>query len=172
MITLAIGAILIASAAPGFRWAVQNNRSVTQVNELLVSLNLARSEAIKRNDNLTVCRSSNGTACSTVASWENGWIVFVDNNADGTVNGADEILRVQGSLSGNNSLSYSQTRVTFASSGLATSGSNGTFTLCDSRGAAYSKGLIIGPTGHPYNATDSDSNGIPEDFNGDDLVCS
>ena len=78
LITVAIVGVLIASATPSMTEFIQNNRAVTQVNELHTSLSLARNEAIKRNSNITVCRSSNGTTCS--GAWQNGWIVFVDNN--------------------------------------------------------------------------------------------
>ena len=62
MITLAVATILIASAAPSFRESIQNTRLVTQVNELQTALSLARSEAVKRNENVTVCASSDGSS--------------------------------------------------------------------------------------------------------------
>ena len=172
MITLAIAAILIASAAPSFRTSIQNNRLVTQVNELQTSLNLARSEAIKRNDNVTVCQSSNGTTC-TGGNWQDGWIIFLDNDFDGNVDTADGdvVLRVDGVISGGNTLSFTQTRVIYARDGFARPNSAGTFTLCDSRGASEAKGLVIGVSGRPRLAIDSDSNGILEDGDDNDLVC-
>jgi len=91
---------------------------------------------------------------------------------DGSVDAADEILRVHGPLSGNNTLSFSQTQVIYASSGIARGGSNGTFTLCDSRGATHAKGLVVGPSGRPRLALDSDGNGVLEDLGGTDLICS
>ncbi len=68
-------------------------------------------------------------------------------------------------------LVFSQTRVIYAGNGVARGGSNGTFTLCDSRGATSAKGLIIGPSGRPRHAMDSDANGILQDGNNLDLVC-
>ena len=169
MITLAIASILITSAAPSFTASIQNTRMSTQINELHASLSLARSEAIKRNRNVTVCRSSNAASCT--GAWQNGWIVFVDNDFDGSVDVGDEILRVHGAIPEGSALGFSQTRVIYRTNGIARGGSNGTFTLCDSRGATSAKGLIIGPSGRPRMAADDDDNDIPQDANDDDLVC-
>jgi len=169
MIALAVAGILISFAVPSFTASIQNNRMATQINELHASLSLARSEAIKRNTNVTICRSSNGSSCT--GSWHDGWIVFVDDNADGAVDAGEEILRVHGALEGQNALTFSQTRVIYASSGIARAGSNGTFTLCDSRGATSARGLVVGLSGRPRMAVDDDSSGIPEDGGGTDLAC-
>jgi type IV fimbrial biogenesis protein FimT len=146
MITLAIAGVLIATAAPSMRQFIQNNRSATQINELQATLNLGRSEAIKRNNNITICRSSNGTSC--MGTWEDGWIVFIDHDLDGSFDdGVDEVLQVHGGLVEGNTLSFSQTRISYANSGLARAGSNGVFIHCDSRGTQHARALLIGPSG-------------------------
>ncbi len=164
MIVLAIAGILIATAAPSFSTSIQNTRMVTQINGLHASISLARSEAIKRNENVTVCRSSDGTSCA--GNWQDGWIVFVDFDVDGSVDddgdetecevNEDCILRVYGLLSGSNTLTFSQANIIFGTNGIASSGATGTFTLCDSRGADKARGLIIGLSGRPRLATDDD----------------
>jgi len=154
MIALAVAGILISFAVPSFNASIQNNRMATQINELHTSLSLARSEAIKRNNNTTVCRSSNGTSCT--GNWSDGWIVFVDNDFNGSVDAGDEVLRVHGALAGQNTLTFSQTSVTYASSGLATTGANSTFTLCDSRGTTNARGLVVGVSGRPRMAGEGD----------------
>jgi type IV fimbrial biogenesis protein FimT len=172
MVTLTVAAILFAVAAPSFTPFVQNNRSAALINELHASLSHARSEAIKRNSSVTICKSTNGTGCGGHTDhWHHGWIAFVDNDLDGAVDDGDEILRVHGLIPGSNTLTFSQTTVLYSSNGLAGGGANGTFTLCDTRGAAYAKGLVIGPSGRPRLATDSDENGILEDGSNVDLEC-
>jgi len=161
MMTLAVAAILLSVAIPNFRSSIQNNRMVTQINELQTSLSLARSEAVKRSSNIAVCRSSNGTSCT--GNWEDGWIVFVDGDVDGAVDEGEEILRVHGGVPGDVAIAFSQTLVTYRNNGLATDGVNGTFTLCDARGAESAKGLIIGPSGRARLATGSEQ---------EDLDCS
>jgi len=171
MIALAIAGVLLSLSVPSFTASIQNNRLVTQVNELNTSLSMARTEAIKRNSNITVCKSSNGTSCT--GNWHDGRIVFIDNDSDGSVEtgDGDEILYVSGAIPGDNTLTFSETRVSYANTGFGTSGANGAFTLCDSRGATHAKGLIIGPTGRPRLAMDSNENGILEDNSDTDLEC-
>ena len=170
MIVLAIAAILAALAAPSFTTIIQDNRLVTQVNELQAALGLARSEAIKTNNNVTTCRSSDGASCA--GSWQNGWIVFIDNDAYGTVDIDDTILRVHGSISGGgNSLVFNQTRVIYTGNGFVRGASNGTFTFCDDRGPTSAKAIIISTTGRPRLALDSNNDGTVEGGNGNNVVC-
>ena len=170
MITLAISSILITGVAPSFSASVKNSRMVTQLNDLHTAFSLARSEAINRNTSVTVCRSATSTSCAGV--WQDGWIVFVDEDSDGSVDNGDEIINVHGALPNDSTLVSEQAQVIYASSGLAVPGSNSTFTFCDARGATKAKGIIIGTTGRPRLAVDTDSNGILQDGNNDDLVCS
>lgn len=80
MVTIVILGVLLAMAAPSFSEMVRNNRSQAAANELVSALNSARMEAIKRGQRVSLCPSSNGTSCSG-ASWQGGWIVFVDTAA-------------------------------------------------------------------------------------------
>ena len=119
MITLVLVAILATIGVPSFMSLIANNRLTTQANELVSSLNLARSEAIKRNTRVTVCRSSTGTSCG--GTWSNGWIVFVDAGTAGSVDAGDEILRVRnGVTSGMNLTAGTVNAVQFQTLGLST----------------------------------------------------
>jgi len=159
IITLSIAAILAAIAAPSFASIIQNNRMATQYNELLASLTLARSEAIKRGQRVSVCQSSTGNSCGgSATNWHAGWLVFVDTDSDDNRDVGEEILRVNASLSGGNTLAFgtTRTRVAYASDGLAVGNSNGTFTLCDARGDASSRGLLVSTTGRARHAVPAD----------------
>ena len=98
MITLAIAAILLTVGVPSFQEMMRNNRAATQANEILTALNFARSEAVKRGQNVLLCPSTNQTTCSG-ENWAVGWLVFADLNNNGTAN-AGEVLRVWEPLSG------------------------------------------------------------------------
>jgi len=161
MITLAIAGVLLATAAPSMREFIQNNRSATQINELQATLNLGRSEAIKRNSSITICRSSNGSSCA--GNWQDGWIVFTDRDFDGTVDDGDEVLQVHSGLVAGNTLRFTQAKISYANTGLARAGSNGIFIHCDSRGAQHARGLIIGPSGRARLFTESDFQKVLED---------
>jgi len=106
---------------------------------------LAKSEAAKRSSPTTVCPSTDGATCTGGAVWSNGWLVFSDPNGDGVVDAGEQIIQVGMPLTGGNTLTNGL-RVTFAASGF-TLGFNNTFSLCDSRGAAMSKRLVLNNQG-------------------------
>jgi type IV fimbrial biogenesis protein FimT len=178
MITLAIAAIVLAAGVPAFGDLVQDNRLVTQINELMTDLNLARSEAIKQAAPVTVCKRNNaGTDCNNPGNWQDGWIVFLDSNRDGIVDddgdatpcetGEDDdcVLRVHASLPVGNTLKYPRDRITYDTQGFSY-GFNGTFVFCDSRGYAKGRGRIVSNPGRIMATADSNHDGIHEDSSG------
>jgi type IV fimbrial biogenesis protein FimT len=168
LIVLAITGVLVALAAPGFTETIQKNLMVTQMNELHTSLNHARSEAIKRSTNISICvTKDNGVTCKDAGKhqhhFHDGWMVFVDINRDGNFNAGDELLRVHNKFPQQDSkfgLGDKTVAITFLSSGLAFSGAGETFTLCDARGVEHVKGLIIGPTGRPQPTETVDAHDV------------
>ncbi len=83
MVTVSMAAILLAVGVPNFSAMINDNRMATTTNKLVSALNLARSEAIKRGLRVTLCKSADGSSCTTSGNWEQGWIVFTDLDADG-----------------------------------------------------------------------------------------
>ena len=120
MVVLSIAAILISVAIPGFRSLIQNNRLATQANELTGTMNFARGEAIKRGQRVTVCVSTNQTACTGGTAWAGGWIACADTNGDlaATCTAGDTLLRVRGALAGGSTLTGAATAVQYQASGL------------------------------------------------------
>ena len=158
MITLTIATILMTMAVPSFSEFVKNNRIVTQSNDYVTSLSLARSEAIRRGTRVTVCKSSSGTGCVTSGTWKDGWIVFVDANNDGAVDAATDIVRVHGAMTpgmtfnGNtalaNFISYVASGATQQLTGGVAATQAGVLVLCDSRGfVAQARAIQIAATG-------------------------
>lgn len=78
MVIVAIVAIMAALAAPSFTDMLRRNRLSAASSALQVSLNLARSEAVKRGADARITVAASGTA----GVWTNGWIVFVDGTDD------------------------------------------------------------------------------------------
>lgn len=76
LITLVCGGILLSLAVPAFRTFMQNDQLWTAQSQLVMSLNMARSEAIKQDvtNAIQVCASANGTSCG--GTWSQGWIVI------------------------------------------------------------------------------------------------
>jgi len=67
MITLSILVILLTVAVPSFREFVQSQRVKTASFDLFASITYARSEALKRNGDVTLSAASGG--------WANGWSI-------------------------------------------------------------------------------------------------
>lgn len=106
MATIAIMAIVVGIAIPSFLTLIENNRVQTQANTFFTSLIAARSEAVKRNQAVTLCKSADGENCTTANHWEQGWLAHVGGTVLQTyspataitiraVNGADNTLVYQ-----------------------------------------------------------------------------
>jgi type IV fimbrial biogenesis protein FimT len=162
LVTIAIVGVLASIGIPSFNGTIRSSRLTTNVNTLVTSLNLARSEAIKRGQPVTVRK--------TGTNWESGWSVFTDLDGDGIKedNGAlddDEDLRVFQAMSNSYTLRSSGTSVTYQSSGI---GDSGSFVLCDNSDgnnqpeAGTSRLVLINAVGRVRMGADADNNGIPE----------
>jgi type IV fimbrial biogenesis protein FimT len=86
MTALAVVGILLGVAGPGLANFVEASRLSGSSRDLVVDFSLARNEAAMRGQRVTVCTSSDGATCAN-DSWENGRLVFVDNN--GTIGDFD-----------------------------------------------------------------------------------
>ena len=92
MTALSIAAVLVAVGAPALTDMTQNQRIKAAADDLQIDLALARSEAVTRATNVTVCTTSDNATC-TNDGWANGRIVFVDSNANGTIDAGDTDIR-------------------------------------------------------------------------------
>ena len=92
MIALAIAAILFTQVLPSFSQLIRSSHLSVQKNSFLGAMQFARSEAIKRGQRVYICAGGDLT-CSEEDIWEQGWIVFVDADADSEPD-PSEILRV------------------------------------------------------------------------------
>jgi type IV fimbrial biogenesis protein FimT len=164
MVTVAIAAILVTMAVPSFTQTIRSNRLTATNNMFLASLNLARSEAIKRNIVVSVSPTDG-------ANWRNGWDVFTDVNNNGVLDVAApnndvliktyQAVRINYTLTGTapvaNSITYQANGIGFA----------GSFVLCDNFDfdnvpqPFTSRMIIVSPTGRAMTAGDADNDGIP-----------
>ncbi len=158
MIVIILVAIFITVGVPSFQNLVSDNRLVTQANRLVSSLQFARSEALKLRTPVSVCRTTNGTACAGAGNWESGWLIFVDAANFGTVDAGETVLQVSSGLSAGNTLRGSaapfNNLVTYQPSGLQNAGA-GSFSLCDGHNPDINKArqISISPTGRVQTTT-------------------
>jgi len=144
MIAIAIAGILMAVAIPSLTSFIKNNRILAETNGLMIAIKTARTEAMTRRTNITVCRSSDNVNCDGTGD---NFIAFSDANVANIVDGADDIVYSTTIDANNLTLSYSGgASIRFDSRGRAI-GSSGTITVCDDRGDNYKRGITIEPIG-------------------------
>ena len=143
LVTLALIGILISWGIPDFITLYQKNTLTSEVNKLLAHLMHTRSEAMKRNLPVVICRSLDGSSClrsaSARADWSVGWMVYANADDDKVRDSTEPIVRVGNKLPSNISLHFNGWwRLTFKPTGRT---SNGTFTFCDPQ--ANGRRLIV-----------------------------
>lgn len=89
MTVLAIAAVLLGMAVPGFQTLIRNQRLNTGVNSFAGAIHLTRSEAIRRSTRVDLVPADG-------ADWAQGWIVFVDQNDNQRVDAGESVIAHQG----------------------------------------------------------------------------
>ncbi|HVN45399.1 MAG TPA: GspH/FimT family pseudopilin [Steroidobacteraceae bacterium] len=174
MVTIVVLSILLGLAVPAFRSFMQNDQQWVQENYLVLSLNSARSEAIKEDiaGGVTMCSSTDGATC-TGTPWNQGWIVLPSVNPFNPA-AAPKPVDVVGALPTGTTLTEANGNlaVTFLSSGVLNTGllanpaAPVAFKMCDSRGATYARYLQVSLMGRVVMAPN-----VGQDLNGVGLTC-
>ena len=151
MVTVTVAGVLLAVGIPAFSKLIANNRIATQTNEFVGALNLARSEAVRRSQGVSI-RSTNGSV-----DFASGWKIFNDPGLTGAAPAASDVLRESSGLAGKTTLkSVSRsgsspsftytvstgTSIVFNSLGGNNAGTQAFFRVCDS-GDTSIKGRIL-----------------------------
>lgn len=128
MTALSVMGILVAIAVPSFRSITANSRAQAATSDLVTSLNLARSEALRRSNNVVACASTNQSTCNS-ANWATGWIVFSDGNGNDLVD-AGELVQVFPAIRGGTGMTAidaggNVSRVTYNAMGMGQLGAGG-----------------------------------------------
>ncbi len=138
---------LLSVGTLAFGRLLRSTHATTQVNTLIANLYFARSEAIKRGQPVTLCKSDSGVACTEDSAWQDGWIIITDDNGNGELDGDDRILRVAPKLEGGTTLTFNAwgvgtgKYVSYAASGMTMK--NGTFRFCNIDGPKYARAVIL-----------------------------
>ena len=161
LIALSVAAVLLSTAIPTYSAVVHKNRISAVTTELYVSLNLARSEALKRRSAVRVCPSEDSASCRNDGDWSDGWLIFEDVNSNNTAEAA-EIIRVVDGFDGQIEMQVAATLssyVQFQPTGVAigNGGNTGEFRLCHSESASYSTAVSVSATGRINSVTRTQS---------------
>ena len=95
VVALGIAAALMTAALPSWgRW-IGNEQVMNQAILLAKSMQLARSEAIKRGHRVNLCKSADGIQCADGGGWDQGFLMHEDTGTKGEVDGDDAVIRVE-----------------------------------------------------------------------------
>jgi type IV fimbrial biogenesis protein FimT len=158
MIAIAVLGVLTSVGVPSLSAFLKNSALRGTAYELMSSMTLARSEAVKRGSRVVVCRSADPTAATPscggdTQDWSSGWLVFVaeDGNDDFDV-GTDILLGI-GNAVPNGVTVHSNTsadaNVIYRTDGSTSAASTAHFALCDERGEGYGKQVNVTRVGRP-----------------------
>ena len=103
MVTLTVAGILMGVAIPNMRDFLRNNRLSGAVNDVLHSIQVARTEAIKRQQgNVVVCGTADPTVADAALTCDyatfRGWFVFQDTNGNWQHGAAEPVIERHGLL--------------------------------------------------------------------------
>jgi len=165
IVTIAIAGILLGIAIPNFNSAISNSRLTTSANEFMTALNIAKSEAIKRGNQITIRRKG-----ATSSQWDTGWDIFIDQNADNTFSddgdtslcevntdgspAEDCLLRTYDTLATGFTLrtggSTLKDYIAYLPTGMSKGSVGDTFRLCNGADTTKSRAIVLNTVGRAY----------------------
>lgn len=92
LMTLAVMMILMVIAVPSMAGLKQRTSITATHNRLVAGFSLARQQAVTTAQRVTICPGVPEDGCRTDGIWENGWIVFVDQNGNAQLDAEDILL--------------------------------------------------------------------------------
>ena len=96
MVAIAVLGTIAVIGVPALNQLVASSHMARAVNDIVTGLHLARSEALKRRSVVTLCASANSLApdpnCAPAGGLTQGWIVFVDTNANAQVDDEETVI--------------------------------------------------------------------------------
>lgn len=135
MVAITIISIVSAYAVPSFQQSMVNNRLIGEVNNMYSMLSLARTEALRRNDYVSIC-PFNGTSCNGT-DFTNGSVVYLDttNAALATIPSKSSIIRYFDKFPNSSDKGKGITKFTFSPTGAVRTG---TILICNPGFNSYS----------------------------------
>lgn len=153
MVVLTVVAILVTVGLPGFGAMARQNCTVTSANTLLTVLLATRSEALKRDRSVALCKTVDGAACITGAGtgWDRGYLMYLDDNDNGRRDATEALLKVELPLSTCASISGGTAGYvnTLAYDGLGRASKLGNFKVVAKSDSSYERRVVISPGGRP-----------------------
>ena len=160
MITVGIVAIIMSTAVPALNSSLKNSRLASHLNSVVADLHFARSEAVKRDVRVILCRSSNPNATNPTCSgsdqiWTSGYIIFADsgNYANNWYDAGTDILLRRGQRAGSGVTLRTNTTwnhyLEFNPDGTLNESGTALMSICDDRGKDLGKQIAVALNGLP-----------------------
>ena len=148
MVTLSVALILSVGTAEYLPRFVQESRMVSEVNQFVMALQLARSEAVKHGRRVVLCPSRDRVHCGNSQDWPLGWMLFASDDRE---RDPEEPLLQAGTLMGTGidmTSSNYRKRIVYQPDG-SSGGSNGSFTFCEHHKRAKPRVICLSNSGRP-----------------------
>lgn len=153
VVALAIAAITLTLALPAFDGLMDRTHASTMHNQIVAAFNHARLLALTQRANAVVCPSQDQSSCRSDGIWDDGWITFVDIDANNQRNAAEMVLKVDSPDSDALHIRSSvyRSRARFRPNGMAY-GSNLTLRLCGRQNEVVAA-LVLNNAGRARSAS-------------------
>jgi len=150
LVTLVAFAILIAIAAPSFSAMIARTRVTVAANELVHAITSARSLAVRNGRGaVTICPNYGPDECDTLGAWANDFMLFEDNNSNGTREAGERIAQRWEAIKAPITREANKWSVTYKSDGTIRNDDGVLFIVCDPSGAASPRSVRVwGSGGH------------------------
>lgn len=170
LIALLISAILVAISIPTVKHFLQQAQDDMLQRQLVRAIDLARLEAQVRHLPVSLCRTKDTMNCG--GDWQEGQLIFIDENADGIVRNQEKIISVMQSVSRHGSLHWRsfpayRNYILFLATGWMRN-DNGTFWHCHHQLAVWA--IVLNKRGKT-RVVYPDRNGEIKDDHGRALTC-
>jgi len=157
LVVVTVIAVLLAAAVPTVSSVASHIRLTTYTSRFVAHLQLARSEAMKHGRPVVMCKSADGAACTTGGHWDQGWIIFHDDDNDAARAAGERIIeqapalpsgwRVSGNQNVARYVAYHPAALTRMTSGAFQAG---TITVCKvAAGAGEGRTIVLNAAGRP-----------------------
>ena len=158
LVALAMMAVLLGIGGPALRETTLNARRTASLNALLRAVHVARTEAVRTGREVVLCarRPGTGDCVGRGADWADGWLVFVNRDADSppAADAGETVLLAEAPVEG---ASIRGNRSAFRFFPFNRRSTNGTLVYCDERGDESARAFILSFTGRPRLSSEDPS---------------
>jgi type IV fimbrial biogenesis protein FimT len=155
-VAMVVAGVLAGQAMPAFRDLLLQARMADAANALVHGVHLARQQALLRGTEVVMCRSTDGQQCRHAGGWSTGFLVFANHDGDSPprVDPDEPVLQVGAPYPGGE---IRANRGFFVLRPPGRRSVNGTLWLCDQRGDAAARVVVVSYSGRPRTAPATDS---------------